>query len=315
MRGILRGTLAGLAVGVLGTFAYNTYLGDGQKLAQAETELADAKTTLVKSSQGTEQLKSESDALSTQVQQLTAHNTELKHQVDELKASSVASQAPAASDLNPMANIIKAQTKQRYQEKLLLLKSRLNLTPEQEAAVKAAMDEEEKLTEAMASKMFQGGKIDPQAMVKAMSDPNKPKSVDQVLKDILTPDQKTAYQQMQDDQKNSQAETLATFEMNQVAPALQLSETQKDQVYAALYQIQVNPPKPAPASGANPADPASYLDAQAKAKEDALSKILTPDQLATYHQQTQSHLEMQKAMMQKFAPAPSTAPATPPATQ
>ena len=51
------------------------------------------------------------------------------------------------------------------------------------------------------------------------------------------------------------------------------------------------------------------LDARAKAKEDALAKILTPEQLATYHQQAQSQLDVQKAMMQKFMPATATAAA------
>jgi hypothetical protein len=308
MRGILLGTMGGLVVGILGTFAYDNYLGAGQKLAQVEVELTDAKTTLTKTTEDSSQLKSEADAMSAQVRQLTAHNNELKRQVEELK--NTGSQSPLTP--NPMAGFVKAQLIHQQEEKLLLLKSRLNLTPEQEAAVKEAMDEEGKLQETLTNRIMQGGKVDPQS-IKDLG-LNHPKTVDQVLKDVLTPDQKTAYQQMQDDQKKNQAETMATLEMNQVAPALQLSEAQKDQVYAALYQIQTNPPKPAPSNGANPSDPSSYLDAQEKAKEDALSKILTPEQLATYHQQAQNQLEMQKAMMQKFAP-PSTVPATPPATQ
>jgi chromosome segregation ATPase len=301
MRGILLGTLAGLAMGILGTWAYTNYLGAGQKLAQAEAELADIKTNLTKATQGTEQLKSETDAMSTQVRQLTAHNDELKKQVNELKAGSENTTAPAP---NPMAGIIKAQMANRFEQRLLLLKSRLNLTPEQESAVKAAMAEEAKKMEEITGKMFQGGKVDPQGMAKNVTnDLNKSKSVDQVLEDILTPDQKTAYHQMQDDQKKSSADTMATVEMNQLAPALQLSETQKDQVYAALYQVQMNPPK---LTGvADPSNPGGYLEAQAKAKEDALVQILTPAQLATYHQQEQSQLDMRKAMMQKFAPGVS----------
>lgn len=319
MRGIILGTLAGLAIGILGTFAYNTYLGNGQKLTQAETELIDTKTNLAKSTEGTEQFKSENDALSTQVQQLTAHNNELKRQMDELKTASTAASGNTASAPDSFMGMIKtqikSQTEQRNQEKLSLLKSRLNLTPEQEAAIKAAMDQEAKRLQEMSGRMLQGGKIDPQALAKEMNDPNKPKSVEQTTNDILTPDQKTGYQQIEDDERKSSAETSATFEMNSVSPALQLTEAQKDQVYAALYQIQMSPPQTAPSNGANPSDPSSYLDAQAKAKEDALSKILTPEQLATYHQRIQSQLDMQKAMMQKFTPASSTAPAAPPVTQ
>ena len=143
--------------------------------------------------------------------------------------------------------------------------------------------------------------------------PTGRKGVDKTLNEILTPEQKTTYQQIQDDEKKCTAETMATFQMNQLAPALQLSETQKDQVYAALYQAQMNPQTSPP--GSNPSNPASYLDAQAKAKEDALAKILTPEQMTTYRQQSQSQLDMQKAMMQRFAPSSgaSAAPAPVPA--
>ena len=58
------------------------------------------------------------------------------------------------------------------------------------------------------------------------------------------------------------------------------------------------------ASPGSPANPIAFLDAQAKAKEDALAKILTPDQLATYHQQAQAQLDMQKSMMQNYLQRP-----------
>jgi hypothetical protein len=55
------------------------------------------------------------------------------------------------------------------------------------------------------------------------------------------------------------------------------------------------------------------LDAQEKAKEDALASILTPDQMTAYKQQQQSQLDMQKAMMKKFMPAaPTPSPSSPP---
>ena len=104
--------------------------------------------------------------------------------------------------------------------------------------------------------------------------------------------------------------------MNQMAPLLQLSDTQKDQVGSALMQVQLDTQNPdwiknnVATSSTNPL---AILDAQAKAKENALSKILTPDQLATYHQQAQSQLDAQKAMMQKFMPPTPSAPANAPA--
>ena len=192
----------------------------------------------------------------------------------------------------------------------------LHLTPEQEVAVKAAMENETKLGQEMMAK-FGSGKMDPHnpqnmADLKAMTEGNK--SVDQTLKDILTPDQKTEYQQMQTEQKNSAQESMATSQTSQLAPLLQLSDSQKDQVYSALYQANLDTQSPDWIKAhVNVADPGSILDAQAKAKEDALSKVLTPSQLATYHQQAQSQLELQKSMMQKFTPPAAGAPvAVPP---
>ena len=99
---------------------------------------------------------------------------------------------------------------------------------------------------------------------------------------------------------------------------LQLTDAQKDQAYSALAQVQLETQDPTwikNNANISPGNPTAMLDAQAKAREDALAKILTPDQLATYHQQAQSQLDMQKAMVQKFMPpgagAVSVAPTNP----
>jgi len=313
MRSILL-ALACLAVGVLGALGYSHYLGEGKQLAEVQDDLSTAQTKLAKLAQENQQAKSETDAMTAQIQQLTATKEDLKKQVDELKSSSTAAAAtPSANSMSGMAGMMKAGMTQHYQEQLLLLKSRLHLTPEQEAAVKAALDEEGKRAEEMAAKMLSGGKIDPQAMADLK---NNAKSLDQTLNDILTPDQKTAYEQMKTDQKNSAAEMMVTVEMNQVSPLLQLNDSQKDQVYNALYQVQLDTQDPNWVKNnvtTASTDPLAILDAQAKAKEDALSKILTPDQMTAYQQQVQNQLNMQKAMMQKFMPAQTGAAGAAPA--
>ena len=321
MRSMLLWAVAGLAIGALGALGYSHYLGEGKQLAQLQDDLSAANTKLAKLSQQAEQAKTETDAMSAQIQQLSSTKEDLKKQVDELKSAAPAAVAPPAS--NPMSSLVsmmKAGAAQQHQERLLLLNSRLHLTPEQEAAVKVAMDAEEKMSEEMMSK-FGSGKIDPhnpQAMADLKAMTEGAKTVDQTLNDILTPDQKTAYKQMQADQKTSAQESTAVFQMNQLAPLLQLTDSQKDQVSSALYQLQVNSQDPNWIKNhpGNPSDPTAFLDAQAKAKEDALAKILTPDQLATYHQQAQSQIAAQKAMMQKImppsattAPVPAAAPA------
>jgi hypothetical protein len=297
MRGMLLGVLGGVVIGVSGTYAYEHYLGDGRKLVQTQAQLSTANATLTKNTQDGQDLKSETDALTAQVQQLSSSNDDLKHQVEALKKTSTAAATPPA---NPMAGIMKVGMEQQYQQKLLMLKARLHLTPEQEAAVKAAMDEELKGME----DMFAGGKFDPAVMGTRQG----ANSVDKALDGILTPDQKAIYKQIQDDEKSSAAETMATMEMNQVAPVLGLSDAQKDQVYSALYQVQSETSDPNWIKNNTPtsSDPLAMMEAQTKAKEDALAKILTPDQMATYQQQAQNQLQMVKSMMQKTTSTPTS---------
>jgi len=292
-----------LIFGVAGALAYSHFLGEGSELAALQDQLAKSKADLDKAAQEKVAAKKETDAMSDQIQQLSASKDELKKQVTQLQSEAPATTAATTPAANPMAGMIKAGMKHHLDEQLMLLKARLHLTPDQEAAVRKALEEEGARGEEMAAKLFAGGKIDPQAI----KDLKANKTVDQTLDEVLSPEQKTAYQQLKTDQKNSQAETMASYEMNQMTPLLQLNDSQKDQVYNALYQVQQQQSDPnwLKTVGNGATDPSAIMDAQAKAKEDALSKILTPDQLATYHKQAQDQINMQKAMMQKFQGAAS----------
>ena len=166
---------AGRAFGAL---AYSHYLGDGAELAQTQADLYTAKASLAKAMQDSQQTKVETEAMSAQIQQLTASKDALKKQVDELQTSAPAATAPA-NPLAGMAGIMKAGMAQHTEEQLLLLESRLHLTPDQIVAVKAALDEESKRGEEMAAKMFSGGKMDPQAIAAEFKDV---KSVDPNVK-------------------------------------------------------------------------------------------------------------------------------------
>ena len=166
MRSLLLATLAGLLVGAVGALGYSHYLGEGKQLADLQDQLRAANSSLAKVTQESRESKSETTALSAQVQQLTATKDDLKKQVEELKTSATATSAPAAvpNPLAGMAGIMKTAMAQHTQEQLLLLESRLHLTPDQQAAVKAALDNEAKRAEEMQARMFAGGKIDPQTM-------------------------------------------------------------------------------------------------------------------------------------------------------
>ena len=307
MRSILL-AVSCLLLGVLGALGYSHYLGEGKQLAQVQDELSVAQANLAKATKDGQQAKTETDAMSAQIKQLTATKDDLQKQIATTQNS-----APAAAFPNPFANpamagIVKEQMAHMNDDKLRMLMARLHLTPDQVAAVKAAMDAESKRTEAMTAKVMAGEKIDMKSLGEDMKNL---KTVDQTLEEILTPDQKTAYKQMQTDQKNSSAEMIAASEMTQVSPLLQLSDAQKDQVESALYQVQLDTQDPdwiKNNAGSTAGNPLAIREAQEKAKEDALAKILSPDQLATYRQEAQSKLKMEEEMMQKFMPAAVASP-------
>lgn len=302
MRGAIFG-LVGLLAGALAALGYSHYLGEGQQLSDLQSQVAKLQSDLASAKSTSVLAKRENDALADQVQKLIASKSQLQKQAnDETNAPGLSFPVPQGFSSSDMTGMMKAQMAQMNDQKLRMLESRLRLTPDQVVKIKAAMDAESARAQAMGAKMFSGQKVDFQSMVK---DAGQIKTVDQTLQDILTPDQKTAYQDLQNEQKKSQAETSASMEMNQVAPLLNLSESQKDQVESALYQLRIDSQDPKwiqQHSSSTPGDPTAYLDTQEKAKEDALASILTPDQMASYKQQQESQLDMQKAMLKKFMP-------------
>jgi hypothetical protein len=293
MRGILL-AVVGLLLGALGALGYSHYLGEGKQLADAQAALADAQASLMKAASDAKQAKTESKALSDQVNQLTASKDDLQKQLDAAKTTAAAP-APAANPFGKMGGMMKAALAGKTESQLLMLKMRLHLTPEQEAAVKAAL---EALNDSVA-KTFASGRFD---SATAVAEAKNHKSLDQTLDEILTPEQKTEYAQIKTEQKNSSAEMMASVQLNQMAPGLNLTDTQKDQVYSALAQTQLQSLDPDwIKANINANDPSALLDARNKAQDDAMAKILTPDQLVIYQQQQQSDRQMQKAMMKSFS--------------
>jgi hypothetical protein len=204
----------------------------------------------------------------------------LRKQIQDLKSASPAT-APAADTAPPSLATVARMMMGAFrgnnpQQRMLLLKTRLKLSPDQEAQIKAAMDADNQKRREIGRQMFSGGKVDPALAASA-------NSLDQTLAAILTPDQQAAYKQVQADEQAARANTAVTMQVNQMAPLLQLSDAQKDQVFNTLYQIQTSAPDPGSLM-TNP-NAASVLTSQAQAVQAAMSKALTPDQLALYQQQ------------------------------
>ena len=282
MRNVLLGTFAGLVIGTIGALAYSQYFGAGKLLADLQARLDAANASLAKTAQDRQFQARETSGVSDQIDHLASSNEDLRHQLDALKKAP----APAVTvpPINPatLGALMMGMMRGGFQgqQRMLLLQSRLHLTPDQQAAIQAAMDADGRARRDVMQQMFRNnGKVDPQVAAKA-------NTLDQTLATVLTPDQQTAYKQVQADEQVSRADTEATIQVNQVAPLLQLSDSQKDQVFSALYQVQMGAPDPSSLM-TNP-NAASVVTAQAQAIQEALGKVLTPDQLALYQQQAQA---------------------------
>lgn len=299
MRNVILGTIAGLALGTIGALAYSHFLGDGSLLASLQAQLEAANASLAKATQDKKQLAQETTGMSDQVDELVKSNEDLKHQLEDSKKAG----DPAATQqqINPamLAAMIMGMGRGglQVQQRMFLLKTRLHLTQEQASAIQAAMQADATQRRELMRQMFRGGNGNgpggPGGAGGNAGGTNAPpqtpaniNTLDQTLATVLTPEQQTAYQQVQADENNSRADTMATTQMNQIAPLLQLSDTQKAQVIDNLYQVQMAAPDPSTLL-TNP-NAASVLTTQAQATQAALAKVLTTDQMALYQQEGQS---------------------------
>ncbi|MEJ0000401.1 MAG: hypothetical protein WDO13_15335 [Verrucomicrobiota bacterium] len=281
MRNVILGTVAGLLVGTAGALAYNQFLGDGALLADLQAQLDAANAKLNKSNQDQSLLSRENSGESDQVNQLIASNEELKKELDAAKAAPPETNAPPTINPGMIAAMAMGAMRGGFQtqQRLFLMQTRLKLTPDQAQAIRAAMEADAKARRDLMRQRFQNnGQIDPQAAAAA-------NTLDSTLQKVLSQYQQQQYQQLQADEKSARAETSASMQLGQMMPLLQLSDSEKDQVYSALYQVQSGAADPTTLI-TNP-NAVQVITQQAQATQDALSKVLSPDQMALYTQSMQ----------------------------
>jgi hypothetical protein len=308
MKTAIIGTVAGLLLGTLGALAYSHMAAD-QALSDLQAQLDAANAKLAKTSQDRQQMASETSSVADQIDQLQASNDDLKKQLAEAKSSTtVATVEAPAQEVNPMTltDIMRGAMRGGFQnpnQRMFLLQSRLHLSPDQANTIKAAMQADARTRGEMMRQMFgrggrggggQGGgpggpggpgggaptgTVDPALAAKA-------NTLDQTLATVLTPQQRAAYQQVQTEEQAARADTQATAQMNQLAPLLQLTDAQKDQMVQQLYQIQMQAPDPGTMM-TNP-NAAAMLTQQAQATQSVYSKVLNAQQLDLYQQEGQA---------------------------
>jgi RNA polymerase sigma factor (sigma-70 family) len=171
-------------------------------------------------------------------------------------------------DRDPLMN------REKMKEKLAVLRQRLALTPEQETKIVKALEYGQ-------SKM----KISPPNVIVTKATPEDQKKMEDTISASLTADQQKEYESFRAEEKANALEAVANRELSRLQSMTTLSPEQKDQAFAAFSEIaarESNLPVLDPGKDADAIMEA--VEARWAARQEALSAILTPEQMAIYQQ-------------------------------
>jgi hypothetical protein len=189
-----------------------------------------------------------------------------------------------------MSEMMKSAMSQQVNGQIGRMKAALNLTPDQEEAIRAILNKQAELNAATVGRVL-SGKLKPDEMAKLQREAGNP---EEQIKALLTPDQLSRYPEYKNEEAASNARMAVTGEMMQMQTMLGLSTEQQDKASTALYEVfrqqltgqtaAQNPP-----TGASSTEMMQQFFDQ---KSKALEGILTPEQLQNYRQLQESQLKM-----------------------
>ena len=258
-------------------------------------------------------------AATTRAQKAEADNLKLATKVQELmKQAPVASVTKSGKDkpANPFAamfgnedsesgkamkGMMEAALKQQLEGKIAGMKSKLNLTPDQETQIRGILEQQSNAGGELAQKML-AGKMTKEELADIHKQQVDPESQ---IKALLSPEQQTAYSELQTEERHNNARLMANSELLQMQGALGLSQEQQDKVFQALYaqtEHQLTPP--AEGTEGKAYDPSTML-AQ---KLEAMKGVLTEEQFTRYKAMQEQQLKLIQAFMPKDG---SDVPVTP----
>lgn len=205
----------------------------------------------------------------------------------------------AAPKMAGMGKMVAVAARQQADMKLAALKSKLHLTGEQAAAVEELLKKQTDRQVEMASKMFEG-KLTQEDMA------SQPKfDFDGQLKQVLSADQWTGYQQYKTEEQQRQVQMASQAEILQISSMLQLSAQQQEQVSSALQQQYQQFMTQQSGSTLPTTDSVKLMDQMLDSKKEALRAVLTPDQMQSYEKFVESQREMIKSMIPQSQSTPA----------
>jgi len=205
-------------------------------------------------------------------------------------AAGAQSQASPPVVLNAvMRTAMESAMEQQTLGKLPRLKERLDLSPEQESAVKEILTRQFDQGLEIAQKMMAGEltRDDMQEIQGSAGDPEGE------IEALLSADQLAAYQEHKHEEASSNARLVANGELLQMQTALGLTFEQQDQVFDAIYQhtlaqLSDQTENTADQTGNPELEVQKFVDQ----KVQVLESILTPEQLEQYRKIQENQLKL-----------------------
>jgi hypothetical protein len=286
---LLLGVLAGATIGAAVVISTPALQPSNSLLATAHAALIQ-KDAQIQSLQS-QLAKADSEKTVAQKEQEPLRN-KIAGLEDELKQGS-----RARSVFNSMMSMGMDSFRYRQEFQIVPLKSRLNLTPEQEAALRRFFDEEANFQEDVNAAAWAGKNLSEEEKKQRSASLG---TLEEKLRQILNPVQMKSYQEFQDEDRLAQNELSAHRGMNEISSLFPLDEEQKTKTYDVFYE-EFNYKWEGKAG--EPIQ--SYIEIIRQRHaflKDKLSQILTRDQVETWSKLKEGEMKVQQEMTQTFLP-------------
>ncbi len=190
--------------------------------------------------------------------------------------------------------MVKSVIEQQVQGQMGRMKAKLNLSSDQEQAIRNILMAQADRTSSAAQKLL-SGKLTKEEMASLNQTTGNP---EEQIKALLSPAQLTAYQDYKQDEKISNARMAANAEIMQMQNVLGLTQEQQDKAFPLLYEQTLQQlTNAAAATTPKTSNQVAVMEQYFDGKIRALQGVLTPAQLDSYRQFQASQLKMMKTMM------------------
>jgi hypothetical protein len=217
-------------------------------------------------------------------------------EVEQLRAQLAQQASEGGTNLitGAMADAVKQAMERQVEGRLSRLTASLHLTPEQAPSARDILTRQARAMSAGMQQAF-SGKFDKDELTRLGKDAGDP---DMQIKALLTPDQKAAYPNYQQEEAAYNARMAANSELVQLQSSLDLTSEQEDRVFAALYEVSLN--QLTGSSKPTTTNQAEAMQWALDQKTKALEPVLTPTQMESYRQQQAIQAKLIKDLMGKM---------------